>query len=97
MGPTVAPTVAEEATRARQSRALHYLKALEKSANPDHLTAARMITELSKGSRSKVDLKIVHVRPAREGSQAYGPGLDTATRVLKTSEVDQIDILDVPY
>lgn len=41
---------------------------------------------------------IIHVRPDATGAQAYGPGIDSATRVLKSDgRVDRLDVVDVPF
>lgn len=74
-----------------------YMKYLAQSNNAQHQQAARMLQELADGKRKKVDLKVVHVRPDVEGAQAYGSGLDTSARILKTGRVDNLDIIDVPY
>ncbi len=75
-----------------------YVKAMLDSPNKEHQLAGKMMQQLRDGKRTKVDLKIVHVRPDNPGSQAYGQGVDAVTRNVKaSSRVDQLDVIDVPY
>ena len=65
--------------------------------DPDARRAYQELRKVVRGQR-RFDAKVVNVRPDREGSQAYGSGLDRATRLIRENGgVDGLDIIDVPY